>query len=130
MVSTVAAGDTSGYVGVSDLTMMYPVTDIAGLNTVSRRILANAAHAIAGMAAGGVAPAETAEARPALAMSMFGVTTPAVQQLRARLEGDFDCIVFHANGSGRPGAGGHCRQRHWSAALVRLVTTTEVAGST
>lgn len=124
MVSTVAAGDTSGYVGVSDLTMMYPVTDIAGLNTVSRRILANAAHAIAGMAAG-VAPAETAEARPALAMSMFGVTTPAVQQLRARLEGDFDCIVFHANGSG-----GRALEAIAGSGMVGGivdVTTTEVA---
>lgn len=124
MVSTVAAGDTSGYVGVSDLTMMFPVTDIAGLNTVSRRILANAAHAIAGMAAG-AAPTETADARPALAMSMFGVTTPAVQQLRARLDGDFDCIVFHANGSG-----GRAMEAIAGSGMVRAivdVTTTEVA---
>lgn len=124
MVSTVASGDTSGYVGVSDMTMMFPVTDIAGLNTVSRRILANAAHAIAGMAAG--APAETpGDTRPALAMSMFGVTTTAVQQLRARLDEAFDCIVFHANG-----AGGRALEAIGDSGMISAivdVTTTEVA---
>lgn len=124
MVSTVAAGDTSGYIGVSDMTMMYPVTDIAGLNTVSRRILANAAHAIAGMAAGAV-PDPLTDTRPALALSMFGVTTPAVQLLRARLEADFDCIVFHANGSG-----GRALEAIAGSGMVSAivdVTTTEVA---
>lgn len=124
MVSTVAAGDVSGYVGVSDMTMMFPVTDIAGLNTVSRRILANAAHAIAGMAAG-VGTGATEDTRPALAMSMFGVTTQAVQQLRARLEPDFDCIVFHANG-----AGGKALEAIGDSGMVSAivdVTTTEVA---
>ncbi|MEQ8897259.1 MAG: Tm-1-like ATP-binding domain-containing protein [Roseovarius sp.] len=124
MVSTVASGDTSGYVGVSDMTMMFPVTDIAGLNTVSRRILANAAHAIAGMAAAaGSAPAE--DTRPALAMSMFGVTTKAVEQLRTRLENDFDCIVFHANGPG-----GKALEAIGDSGMVSGivdVTTTEVA---
>lgn len=124
MVSTVASGDTSGYVGVSDMTMMFPVTDIAGLNTVSRRILANAAHAIAGMAAGD--PAETpGDTRPALAMSMFGVTTTAVQQLRARLDEAFDCIVFHANG-----AGGRALEAIGDSGMISAivdVTTTEVA---
>ncbi|WP_375173874.1 Tm-1-like ATP-binding domain-containing protein [Pseudooceanicola sp.] len=124
MVSTVAAGDTSGYVGVSDMTMMFPVTDIAGLNTVSRRILANAAHAIAGMASGNEADT-TADTRPALALSMFGVTTKAIQQLRARLDTDFDCIVFHANG-----AGGKALEAIGDSGMVSAivdVTTTEVA---
>ncbi|WP_422026603.1 Tm-1-like ATP-binding domain-containing protein [Roseovarius sp.] len=124
MVSTVASGDTSGYVGVSDMTMMFPVTDIAGLNTVSRRILANAAHAVAGMAAGD--PAETpGDTRPALAMSMFGVTTTAVQQLRARLDEAFDCIVFHANG-----AGGRALEAIGDSGMISAivdVTTTEIA---
>lgn len=123
MVSTVASGDTSGYVGVSDITMMFPVTDIAGLNTVSRRILANAAHAIAGMTS---ADAPTArDERPALAISMFGVTTPAVQKLRDRLEVDYDCIVFHANG-----AGGRALEAVAENGMVRAivdVTTTETA---
>lgn len=124
MVSTVAAGDTSHYIGVSDITMMYPVTDIAGLNTVSRRILANAAHAIAGMAKG-TGTAETGDTRPALALSMFGVTTTAVQQLRARLDKEFDCIVFHANG-----AGGRALEAIGGSGMVSTivdVTTTEVA---
>lgn len=124
MVSTVASGDTSGYVGVSDMTMMFPVTDIAGLNTVSRRILANAAHAIAGMAVGADA-GTTGDARPALALSMFGVTTKAVEQLRARLDKAFDCIVFHANG-----AGGKALEAIGDSGMVSAiidVTTTEVA---
>ncbi|MGK7754870.1 MULTISPECIES: Tm-1-like ATP-binding domain-containing protein [unclassified Roseovarius] len=124
MVSTVASGDTSGYVGVSDLTMMFPVTDIAGLNTVSRRILANAAQAIAGMAAGNHADT-TGDTRPALALSMFGVTTKAVRQLRARLDNEFDCIVFHANG-----AGGRALEAIGDSGMVTAivdVTTTEVA---
>lgn len=122
MVSTVASGDTSGYVGVSDLTMMFPVTDIAGLNTVSRRILSNAAHAIAGMAS---APGTNDDTRPALALSMFGVTTQAVQHLRQRLETDFDCIVFHANGPG-----GRALEAIGDSSMVSAivdVTTTEVA---
>ncbi|MEQ8291210.1 MAG: Tm-1-like ATP-binding domain-containing protein [Roseovarius sp.] len=124
MVSTVASGDTSGYVGVSDMTMMFPVTDIAGLNTVSRRILANAAHAIAGMAARAGTGA-TGDTRPALALSMFGVTTKAVQQLRARLDDEFDCIVFHANG-----AGGRALEAIGDSGMISAivdVTTTEVA---
>lgn len=123
MVSTVASGDTSGYVGVSDITMMFPVTDIAGLNTVSRRILANAAHAIAGMAKGEPGPAEAS--KPALAMSMFGVTTPAVSKLRNRLEADYDCIIFHANGPG-----GKALEAIAGSGLVKAVidiTTTETA---
>ncbi|WP_246018224.1 Tm-1-like ATP-binding domain-containing protein [Pelagibacterium montanilacus] len=124
MVSTVASGDTSGYVGVSDLAMMFPVTDIAGLNTVSRRILANAAHAIAGMAS--ARPAETGQdTRPALALSMFGVTTPSIRNLRDRLEDDYDCIVFHANG-----AGGRALEAITRSGMVRAVldiTTTETA---
>jgi len=124
MVSTVASGDTSGYVGFSDLTMMFPVTDIAGLNTVSRRILSNAAHAIAGMAAA-PAPGANDDTRPALALSMFGVTTQAVQHLRQRLETDFDCIVFHANGPG-----GRALEAIGDSGMVSAildVTTTEVA---
>ena len=123
MVSTVASGDVSGYVGVTDMTMMYPVTDIAGLNSVSRRILANAAHAIAGMAH--AEPQNAPDTRPALALSMFGVTTSAVQQLRARLEADFDCIVFHANGAG--GQALEAIARSGMVAAIIDVTTTEVA---
>lgn len=123
MVSTVASGDVSGYVGVSDLMMLYPVTDIAGLNSVSRAILANAAHAMAGMAQS--PPPRAADSRPALAFSMFGVTTPAVQELQARLAGDYDCLVFHANGPG-----GRALEATALGGMVRAVidlTTTEAA---
>jgi uncharacterized protein (UPF0261 family) len=98
MVSTVAAGDVGPYVGVHDIAMLFPVTDIAGLNRLSRVILANAAHALAGMMTR-TAPA-IVDPKPALGFSMFGVTTLCVQQLTARLSKDFECQVFHANGPG------------------------------
>lgn len=123
MVSTVASGDVSGYVGVSDMTMMFPVTDIAGLNSVSRRILANAAHAMAGMAQAEPVPAQAS--KPALALSMFGVTTAAIGKLRGQLDADYDCIVFHANG-----AGGLALEAIAGSGMVRAmidITTTETA---
>lgn len=98
MVSTLAAGDVGAYVGVHDIAMMFPVTDISGLNRLSRVILGNAAHALAGMMLRSVPAAS--DAKPALGFSMFGVTTTCVQQLTARLAGDYECQVFHANGPG------------------------------
>lgn len=98
MVSTLAAGDVSAFVGVHDIAMLYPVTDIAGLNRLSRVILANAAHALAGMMMRSL-PASN-DSRPALGLSMFGVTTACIQQLTARLNADYECQVFHANGPG------------------------------
>lgn len=99
LVSTVASGDVSAYVGPSDVTMMYSVTDVAGLNRISRRVLANAAHAVAGMVScAGATP--DARTRPALGMTMFGVTTPCVQHAAGRLGEQFDCLVFHATGTG------------------------------
>lgn len=98
MVSTLAAGDVGPYVGVHDIAMMFPVTDISGLNRLSRVILGNAAHALAGMMTRAVPAA--ADEKPALGFSMFGVTTQCVQQLTERLSKDFECQVFHANGPG------------------------------
>ncbi|MGI8575989.1 MAG: Tm-1-like ATP-binding domain-containing protein [Egibacteraceae bacterium] len=98
MVSTVASGDVSAYVGPSDIAMMYSVTDVAGLNRISREVLGNAAHALAGMLANEVPPAE--DDKPALGLTMFGVTTPCVQQVVERLEDTYDCLVFHATGTG------------------------------
>jgi uncharacterized protein (UPF0261 family) len=99
MVSTVAAGDTRSYVDGTDITMMYPVVDIAGRNSVGDTIMANAAAAIAGMAA---APTVASEAhKPRIAASMFGVTTPCVDAARARLEElGYEVLVFHATGTG------------------------------
>ena len=98
MVSTMASGDVSAYVDVKDVTMMYSVVDVAGLNRLSRRILANAAGAVCGMAEQAIPPAED---RALLAATMFGVTTPCVTRVRERLEGaGYEVLVFHAVGSG------------------------------
>ncbi len=98
MVSTVASGDTSGFVGTSDITMMYSVVDVAGINRISRLIYTNAAGAICGMVAGEVAQAED---EPIIAVSMFGNTTRAVNQARGLLEAaGYEVLVFHATGSG------------------------------
>ena len=51
MVSTLASGDVGPYVGVTDITMMHPVADIAGLNRITRTVLTQAALAITAMAA-------------------------------------------------------------------------------
>jgi uncharacterized protein (UPF0261 family) len=99
IVSTLASGDTRPYVGAKDVTMMYSVVDIAGINQISARILANAAGAIAGMAKAS-APAAR-EARPLVGATMFGVTTPAVTRARERLEElGYEVLVFHATGTG------------------------------
>ena len=97
LVSTVASGNVAPYVGPNDITMMYSVVDVAGLNRISRVVLANAAHALAGMMQGS-APA--GEDKPAIGLTMFGVTTPCVDRVRALLEARYDCLVFHATGTG------------------------------
>jgi uncharacterized protein (UPF0261 family) len=98
MVSTMASGNVARYVGASDITMMYSVTDMAGLNPISHRVLGNAAHAIAGMMLHAI-PLATEE-RPSLGLTMFGVTTPCVRQISRLLSPRFDCLVFHATGTG------------------------------
>ncbi len=100
MVSTMASGNTAPYVDVKDITMMYSVVDIAGLNPISERILSNAAGAMWGML--GTRKTETPRpARPMVAATMFGVTTPCVTAARKRLEAaGYDVLVFHATGSG------------------------------
>lgn len=98
MVSTMASGDVSNYVGPSDVTMVHSVTDVAGLNAISLVVLGNAAHALAGMITRPVtAPAG---GKPALGLTMFGVTTPCVSQVVDALQADYDCLVFHATGTG------------------------------
>jgi uncharacterized protein (UPF0261 family) len=99
LVSTMASGNTRTFVGTSDITLVYSVTDVQGLNRVSRRVLANAAHAMAGMVVhlGATRGADV----PLVALTMFGITTPAVQRVQAALEAaGFETIVFHATGSG------------------------------
>jgi uncharacterized protein (UPF0261 family) len=98
MVSTMAAGDVSPYVGVKDVTMMYSVVDVAGLNSLSRQIFANAVGAVCGMVEQEVPPAED---KPLITATMFGVTTPCVNAVREQLEAaDYEVLVFHATGSG------------------------------
>jgi uncharacterized protein (UPF0261 family) len=123
MVSTLASGDTRPYVGAVDVTMMYSVVDISGVNSISARIITNAAAAIAGMA--GARPPVT-EHRPLVGATMFGVTTPCVTRARERLESlGYEVLVFHATGTGGQSmealvAGGFL-------AGVLDVTTTELA---
>jgi uncharacterized protein (UPF0261 family) len=122
MVSTMASGNVAGYVGPCDITMMYSVTDIAGLNRISRRVLGNAAHALAGMMMRGL-PHESNN-RPALGLTMFGVTTPCVLQIVSLLRSHFECLVFHATGTG-----GQSMEKLLEDGIIRGlldITTTEV----
>lgn len=101
MVTTMASGNIGPYVGVKDVTMMYSVVDIAGINGLSARILTNAACGICGMAEGSPLPARVAVEKPLLGASMFGITTPCVTRARGILEeGGYEVLVFHANGGG------------------------------
>ena len=98
IVSTVAAGNTAPYVGTKDITLMYSVVDIAGLNRISTRVLANAAGAVIGMSET-VLPSQ--KERPVIAASMFGNTTACVDRARGILEAaGFEVLVFHATGAG------------------------------
>ena len=98
MVSTLASGDVGAYVGISDITMMHSVVDIAGLNRISRQVLANAAGAVCGMVEQDLPPGED---RPVIAATMFGVTTPCVDQVRKLLHNaGYEVVIFHATGSG------------------------------
>jgi uncharacterized protein (UPF0261 family)/ABC-type branched-subunit amino acid transport system ATPase component len=125
MVSTVASGDVKPYVGPSDICMMYSVTDVSGINRISGKVLANAAHALAGMIAYAKRERGEGEAKPALGLTMFGLTTPCVQAVCKELEESYDCIVFHATGTG-----GQSMEKLAESGLLSAVldiTTTEVA---
>ncbi|CDX54352.1 conserved hypothetical protein [Mesorhizobium plurifarium] len=129
MVSTVGAGDVAKYVGGADIMMFHSVADVQGLNSITEQVLSNAAHAMAGMVAQ-LPNAEAWEAkrklaRPAVGITMFGVTTPAVQAVTKRLEADYDCLVFHATGIGGRAMENLGDSRLLSAFLD--LTTTEVA---
>jgi uncharacterized protein (UPF0261 family) len=124
IVSTLASGDTRPYVGAVDITMTYSVVDIAGINRISARILANAAGAIAGMATASV-PAGAGD-RPIVGATMFGVTTPCVTRARERLEElGYEVLVFHATGTGGQSFEALATGGFLAGALD--VTTTELA---
>jgi uncharacterized protein (UPF0261 family) len=119
----VASGDTRPYVGAVDVTMMYSVVDISGVNSVSARIMANAAGAIAGMVGARV---PVLEAKPLVGATMFGVTTPCVTRARERLEElGYEVLVFHATGAG--GQSLEALVRDGFLVGVLDTTTTELA---
>ncbi len=129
IISSVASGDVAPYVGPADITMMYSVTDVQGLNSISRQVLANGANALVGMVKARL-DALAANARepsanlPAVGLTMFGVTTPAVQQIAAALRSDNECLVFHATGTG-----GRSMEKLVDSGLLAGaidITTTEV----
>jgi uncharacterized protein (UPF0261 family)/ABC-type branched-subunit amino acid transport system ATPase component len=131
LISSIASGDVSRYVGPSDITMMYSVTDVQGLHRISRQVLANGAQAMIGMVKARLAERDAAggmrggESRPAVGLTMFGVTTPCVQKVTKALEPDWECLVFHATG-----VGGRSMEKLVDSGLIEAVidiTTTEVA---
>ncbi|MEM5492866.1 ABC transporter permease [Hoeflea sp. AS16] len=123
IVSTVASGNTAQYIGPSDITLMPSVADVQGINSITREVLGNAANAMAGMAKARSA-AKPVEDKPAIGLTMFGVTTPCVQAVAAKLEADYDCLVFHATGTG-----GRAMEKLVSSGMLAGVldlTTTEI----
>lgn len=124
MASTVGGGDVSAYVGTTDITMIPTVVDVAGINSISRRIYANAAGAIAGMVSQELP--ELAETRPLVSASMFGNTTACVSRAQHTLEGQgYEVLVFHATGTGGKTMESLIASRYITACLD--LTTTELA---
>jgi uncharacterized protein (UPF0261 family) len=124
LVSTVASGNVAPYVGPSDIAMMYSVTDVQGLNGISRRVLGNAAHALAGMISHS-AEVPKGQDKPAVGLTMFGVTTTCVSQIADALVATHEPLVFHATGTG-----GQSMEKLVDSGLIGSVidlTTTEIA---
>lgn len=125
IVSTVASGNTEAYVGASDMIMMHSVADVQGINSITREVLQNAAEAVAAMAKARTRPLEAVSDKPALGMTMFGVTTPCISQISEQLSDSYDCLVFHATGTG-----GRALEKLMSSGQLSAVldlTTTEIA---
>ena len=130
IVSSIASGDVGRYVGPSDITMMYSVADVQGLNAISRAVLANGANVLVGMVKARLDQRVARDGNgsaglPAIGITMFGVTTPAVQRITAELRDCAECLVFHATG-----VGGQSMEKLVDSGQVAGVidlTTTEVA---
>ncbi len=122
MVSTMASGDVSPYVGTSDIVMIPSVVDAEGLNDISKVIFSNAANAIVGMVQN--RKEIESDGKPLLAATMFGVTTPCVKAAEDYLhEQGYDVLVFHATGTG-----GKCMEALIDQGFIKGVldlTTTE-----
>ncbi|SFD40962.1 Uncharacterized protein, UPF0261 family [Bosea sp. CRIB-10] len=130
MISTMASGDVSAYVGATDIAMLHAVTDVQGVNRVSRLVLGNGAHAIAAMAKARLVELKPEPSRrrapekPLVGLTMFGVTTPCVQQVSRLLAEDWEPLVFHATGTG-----GRSMEKLVESGLVGAVidvSTTEI----
>lgn len=126
MVSTVAGGDVSRYVGLKDILMFPSIVDVAGLNRISRIIYKNAVGALVGMLLYG-ASEEIAKKpeKPVVVISMFGNTTPCVEKVKELLGDSYEILVFHATGTG-----GRTMEMLIDEGLVSAVadiTTTELA---
>lgn len=124
IVSTVASGNTEQYVGPSDITLMHSVADVQGLNSITREVLGNAANAVAGMTKARQQARKVETDKPAIGITMFGVTTACVQQVNEDLEKEYDCLVFHATGTG-----GRAMEKLLSSGMLAGVldlTTTEI----
>ncbi|MCY4541353.1 MAG: ABC transporter permease [Rhodobacteraceae bacterium] len=124
ILSTVASGDVSRYVGPCDISMMYSVADIQGINSITRDVLFNAAAAFAGMVNARKTRPEAPPSNPAVGITMFGVTTSCVNKIMHALEDTHDCLVFHATGTG--GRSMEKLLETQRLAAVIDVTTTEV----
>lgn len=122
MVSTMASGDVSPYVGTSDIIMIPSVVDAEGLNDISKRIFSNAVNALVGMVQN--YKEIKSEGKPLLAATMFGVTTPCIKTAKEYLENQgYEVLVFHATGTG-----GRCMESLIKAGFIKGVldiTTTE-----
>ncbi|KAG0694327.1 hypothetical protein DFH29DRAFT_880776 [Suillus ampliporus] len=126
MVSTMASGNVSHYVGETDITMMYSVVDVAGMNPILEVVLGNAADAISGMAKRSLIHADLKSSRPTIAVSMFGLTTPCVQVATQKLEElGYSVVAFHATGAGGLAMERLIREGHFVGVLD--ITTTELA---
>jgi uncharacterized protein (UPF0261 family)/ABC-type branched-subunit amino acid transport system ATPase component len=128
IVSTIASGNTEQYVGPADILMLHSVADVQGINSITREVLGNGASALAGMVSARKAASAQGSVphddKPAIGLSMFGVTTPSVQQVTAELDAQYDCLVFHATGTG-----GRAMEKLLDDGLLQGVidlTTTEV----
>ncbi|WP_420415345.1 ABC transporter permease [Roseibium sp.] len=125
MISTVASGDVGQYVGPSDIMMMYSVTDVQGINRISAQVLANGANALAGAVNyARSSPLEIENSKPPIGLTMFGVTTQCVQSIVLDLEDSYECLVFHATGTG-----GQSMEKLADSGMltgVLDITTTEV----
>ena len=124
LISTVASGDVGPYVGPSDMTMMYSVTDVQGLNPISRQVLGNGATALAGMISYAPKSENVSDHKAGLGLTMFGVTTTAVQAVVGKLESDYEPYVFHATG-----VGGRSMEKLIDSGFITCaidLTTTEI----